>query len=100
VQGVGSPRFPLDGVGARRTPDELYAWTVGGPTVQDSLSPSALRAKRRYEQVPEEDMRALIAWMRLLQQPRHRRAGTPGAVPARYRRSRTARRLPHAHERR
>lgn len=67
VRGVGSPRFPLDGVGLRRTPDELNAWTVGAPAVRDSLSPSALRAKRRYEQIPDEEMRVLIAWMRLLQ---------------------------------
>ena len=39
----------------------------GAPAVRDSLSPSALRAKRRYEQIPDEEMRVLIAWMRLLQ---------------------------------
>jgi ferredoxin-NADP reductase len=63
VQGVGSPRFPLDGVGSRRDRDELRAWTVGAPAVQDSLSPSAVRAKRRYEQIPPADMRVLIAYL-------------------------------------
>jgi cytochrome c2 len=69
VQGVGSRRFPLDGVGSRRTAGELRAWTVASAAVQDSLSPSASRAKRRYEELPEEEMRLLLEWMgSLLQQ--------------------------------
>jgi cytochrome c5 len=63
VAGAGSPRYPLDGVGARRSPDELRAWTVGAETVQDSLSPSALRAKQRYQRLPAEEMRALLSFM-------------------------------------
>jgi cytochrome c5 len=66
VQGVGSPRFPLDGVGSRRDREELRAWTVGASAVQDSLSPSAVRAKRRYEQIPAADMRALIVYLAAL----------------------------------
>jgi cytochrome c peroxidase len=66
VQGVGSPRFPLDGVGSRRNLDELRAWTLGSPAVQDSLSPSAVRAKRSYEQIPAEEMRVLLAYLAAL----------------------------------
>lgn len=66
VQGVGSPRYPLDGVGSRRNPDELRAWTVGASAVQDSLSPSAVRAKRTYEQLPPEEMRVLFAYLAAL----------------------------------
>jgi cytochrome c5 len=69
VQGIGSPRFPLDGVGSRRDRDELGAWTVGAPAVQDSLSPSALRAKRRYDEIPPADMRVLIAYLAALNGP-------------------------------
>jgi mono/diheme cytochrome c family protein len=69
VQGVGSPRFPLDGVGSRRTLDELRAWTLGSPAVQDSLSPSAVRAKRSYEQIPPEEMRVLLAYLAALIEP-------------------------------
>jgi hypothetical protein len=69
VQGIGSPRFPLDGVGSRRDRDELRAWTVGAPAVQDSLSPSALRAKRRYDEIPPADMRVLIAYLAALSGP-------------------------------
>jgi hypothetical protein len=63
VAGVGSPRYPLDGVGSRRTEDALFAWTVGSEAVQDSLSPSALRAKQRYLQLPAAEMRVLLAYM-------------------------------------
>jgi cytochrome c553 len=63
VAGVGSPRYPLDGVGSRRTQDELRAWTIGAETVQDSLSPSALRAKQRYQQLSAEEMRVLLSFM-------------------------------------
>jgi cytochrome c5 len=63
VAGVGSPRYPLDGVGSRRSQDELRVWTVGAEAVQDSLSPSALRAKQRYQQLPAEDMRVLLSFM-------------------------------------
>lgn len=69
VAGTGSPRYPLDGVGARRTAAELLAWTVAEPAVRDSLSPSAVRAKRRYEDVPEADMEALVRYMATLRSP-------------------------------
>jgi len=68
VAGTGSPRFPLDGVGARRTAAELLAWTIAEPAVRDSLSPSAVRAKRRYEGMAEADMQALIRYMAALRQ--------------------------------
>lgn len=66
VQGVGSPRFPLDGVGSRRKRDELRAWTVGAPALEDSLSPSAVRTKRRYEQIAPEEMRVLLTYLTAL----------------------------------
>jgi mono/diheme cytochrome c family protein len=66
VAGTGNPRNPLDGTGSRRTPAELRAWTTGAKAVEDSLSPSALRAKRAYAQMPEAEMRALVAYLTLL----------------------------------
>jgi cytochrome c5 len=63
VAGAGSPRYPLDGVGSRRNRDELRVWTVGAEAVQDSISPSALRAKQRYQQLSAEDMRVLLSFM-------------------------------------
>jgi mono/diheme cytochrome c family protein len=69
VEGVGSRRYPLDGVGARRTRDELLAWTIGGEAVRDSLSPSALRTKQRYHEVPEAEMELLLRYLETLRTP-------------------------------
>lgn len=63
VAGVGSPRYPLDGVGSRRTPTELRAWTTAADVVADSLSPSAARAKRGYAELPAVDMNALLDYL-------------------------------------
>jgi cytochrome c5 len=70
VERVGSPRYPLDGVGARRGRAELRAWTLGEGAVADSLSPSAARAKRRYLDIPADGMDALLTYMELLRRPR------------------------------
>jgi mono/diheme cytochrome c family protein len=66
VEGVGSPRYPLDGVGSRRGREALRDWTVAGVAVVDSLSPSAARAKRRYAEMPAEEMDALLSYMQRL----------------------------------
>jgi mono/diheme cytochrome c family protein len=63
VAGVGSPRYPLDGVGSRRTQAELRAWTIAADVVADSLSPSAARAKRGYAELPAADMNALLRYL-------------------------------------
>lgn len=63
VAGRGNPRNPLDGVGARRDRAGLRAWIVAEAAVADSLSPSALRRKRSYGSLPEEDLEALIDYL-------------------------------------
>jgi mono/diheme cytochrome c family protein len=70
VAGEGSRRYPLDGVGRARTREQLRAWTVAEESVTDSLSPSAARAKRRYQQLPEADLQALLEYLgRLVHEP-------------------------------
>jgi len=69
VDGAGSRRSPLDGVGSRRTRVELLAWTVADPAVEDALSPSAARAKRRYRDLPDDDVRALLTYLERLDRP-------------------------------
>jgi hypothetical protein len=66
VAGVGSPRYPLDGVGARRSEAELRAWTQGADALADSLPPSALRSKQAYREMKPADLDALIAFLRSL----------------------------------
>jgi cytochrome c553 len=68
VAGEGNARNPLDGVGARRTLEELRAWTVGAEALADSLPPSAYRAKQAFQQVPEEELAQLIAYLSSLRQ--------------------------------
>jgi mono/diheme cytochrome c family protein len=63
VLGVGSTQNPLDGVGSRRAPAELLAWTVGDEILADSLSPSTWRAKQAHREIAPEDLEALVAWL-------------------------------------
>ena len=69
VGGVGSPRHLLDGVGSRRTTQELRAWTLASEVVADSLAPSAARAKRRYADLPAPTVDTLIRFLSSLRQP-------------------------------
>lgn len=66
VEGVGSRRYPLDGVGARRTREALRAWTVAEGATRDSLSPSAVRSKQRYAAMPPAEMDALLDYLATL----------------------------------
>lgn len=63
VSGVGSPRLPLDGVGARRTPAELRAWTTGAQMLADSLAPSVLRRKQEFAGMPADELDALVGFL-------------------------------------
>jgi hypothetical protein len=63
IAGVGSPRSPLDGVGARRTAAELRAWTLGLPAVADSLPPAMLRLKQGFAEIPAEELDALMVFL-------------------------------------
>jgi hypothetical protein len=69
VAGEGNSRNPLDGVGGRRTPEELRAWTVGAEALADSLPPSAYRAKQAFQRIPETELRQLVAYLSSLRQP-------------------------------
>jgi mono/diheme cytochrome c family protein len=66
VAGEGSPRSPLDGVGARLTPEEIRAFIVADDEVRGSLSPSVARAKSGFADLPEEDMSALVTYLTTL----------------------------------
>ena len=63
LEGMGSPRSPLDGVGARLAPEGIRAFVVGAPSVRDELSASVTRAKQRYGDLPPEDLEALVAYL-------------------------------------
>jgi mono/diheme cytochrome c family protein len=69
VAGEGNARNALDGVGARRTPAELRAWTIGAEALADSLPPSAFRAKQAFQQMRAEELGPLITYLSSLKQP-------------------------------
>ena len=66
IAGTGNPRSPLDGVGARRTPAEIAAWITADASVRDRLSPSVVRAKQRFAELPDADVRALATYLSTL----------------------------------
>jgi mono/diheme cytochrome c family protein len=70
VAGAGSGRYPLDGVGARRSRASLREWMLGTGAVRDSLPPSAIRAKEAYARMPARDLESLLAYMGTLRATR------------------------------
>lgn len=64
LEGRGNPRSPLDGVGARLTPAELRSWITGTGPASDRLSRSVLRTKGGFAELPDEEMEALVAFLR------------------------------------
>lgn len=63
VQGQGNPRSPLDGIGARRVPEDIRARIVGAPSVAEEMPRSAIRAKEPFGELPEPDLDALTAYL-------------------------------------
>lgn len=63
LEGVGNPRSPLDGVGARLTPERIRAFIVADPSVAGGLGPSVVRAKRAYADLPAPELDALVAYL-------------------------------------
>jgi mono/diheme cytochrome c family protein len=66
VAGHGSPRSPLDGVGARMDAEETRHWIVGDDAVRDELAPRVLAAKAPYKDLPAADLDAMVAWLQTL----------------------------------
>lgn len=60
AEGVGRDRLPLDGVGARLSADTLRAWVVDPRSVAPSVR------KPAYDDLPKEDVDALVAYMESL----------------------------------
>jgi mono/diheme cytochrome c family protein len=63
IAGQGSPRFPLDGVASRLTPDELRLWVVDPQQMRPGVR------KQPYDHLSEEEVDALVAFLRVLTEP-------------------------------
>lgn len=66
VAGQGSPRLPLDGVGARRDRAALEAWTLALPTVADQLPARARNSKEDYRALPRQELDELLDYLESL----------------------------------
>lgn len=68
VGGEGSPRSPLDHSAATLDAAQLRAFTVGSESLADALGRRTLAAKQAYQQLPAEDLDALVAYLQSLVQ--------------------------------
>lgn len=66
IEGHGSPRSPLDGVGSRLSREEIRHWMIGDDAVKDDLSPRALAAKKPYAGMPEAELQALLDYLQAM----------------------------------
>ncbi|MDZ7779129.1 MAG: cytochrome c [Gemmatimonadota bacterium] len=63
LDGSGNPRYPLDGVGARRSAESIRAFIVADGDARRALTASVVRAKERYRDLPSADLDALVAYL-------------------------------------
>lgn len=63
IADIGNPRSPLDGVGDRHGPEELRMWITGTGAVAEKLPAAIAKRKQRYQTMPEDDLRALVAYL-------------------------------------
>jgi mono/diheme cytochrome c family protein len=68
IAGTGNPRTPLDGVGKRLNDEELKAWITGAVVAVDGLSPSIVKRKQRYRELPESDLADVVAYLSHLEE--------------------------------
>jgi mono/diheme cytochrome c family protein len=57
IGGVGSKRYPLDGVGTKLSPDDIRKWIVA----PREMNPKVI--KPRFESLSAEDLTALVAYL-------------------------------------
>jgi len=62
IGGAGNPRNSLDGVGARRTPEELRDWIIGSGAVQELLPERVFKLKQAY-QLSDDELAVLILYL-------------------------------------
>lgn len=64
IAGEGSRRSPLDGVGERLSAEEIRKWIAAAPELEEELSPRVFRVKQGYGELPEDELVALVAYLR------------------------------------
>jgi mono/diheme cytochrome c family protein len=70
IAGSGNPRHPLDSTGDHWTTEELPHWILGTGVAADELSTAVRRRKQRYQNLPPEDLKALVSFLSSLKEPK------------------------------
>lgn len=65
IAGEGNPRYPLDGVGGRRDAAALRDWMLATRPAAEALPARAARMKQTYRALAEDEIDALVAYLRL-----------------------------------
>lgn len=63
IAGRGNPRHPLDGIGARRSAEELRQRITATGDAAETMSGAVARRKAAYRELPADEMAALIDYL-------------------------------------
>ena len=69
VADEGNRRNPLDGVGARRSAEEIRQWILAPAELKEQMSVWAFQNKQAYRELPADDIDALVVYLQSLQTP-------------------------------
>ena len=66
IAGEGNPRYPLDGVGERRSAESIRQWILAPAELKDQLPAGAFQVKQTYHNQTPEDIDALVAYLQTI----------------------------------
>ena len=66
ISGHGNPRNPLDGIGRKHTASDLSKFITGADMLQGILPESIRKAKHKYRKLSDNDLDALIIYLKSL----------------------------------
>jgi hypothetical protein len=66
IAGVGNKKFPLDGVGARLSAEQIHEWIVNPKDAATKASATAKPLMKAFPNLPKDDLDALVAYMKSL----------------------------------
>jgi len=66
IEGQGNPRYPLDGVGLKRTAKELGNWVIGNETIQGQLPERSFKLKQMNRSLSYDELELLVYYLKSL----------------------------------
>ena len=63
IAGVGNKKFPLDGVGAKLTTDQIREWITHPVEAAKKANSTAKPLMRTYPNLPKADLDTLVAYV-------------------------------------